>query len=299
MINLKRKNKEVTKKKKVPTIKVGTHKKLTIALWVVLIFSVCFGVYKNFTAIDIHTIHEKEIIEKQIVDTSKVESFTQSFATEYFSWEQPQKAIEERNERLKNYLTETLHQLNIDMIRTDIPTSSIVQKVQIWSISQQDNIFDVIFSVDQMITENEEKTSITSTYIVSIYVEDNGNMIVIKNPTMNSKPQKSSYEPKPTESDGTIDAITSDEINEFLETFFKLYPSATEKELAYYVSNNALPVVSKDYVFVELINPVYVKVDSQVKAVVTVKYLDQETKTTQFSQYELVLQKQDNWKIVR
>ncbi len=299
MINLKRKNKEVTKKKKVPTIKVGTHKKLTIALWVVLIFSVCFGVYKNFTAIDIHTIHEKEIIEKQIVDTSKVESFTQSFATEYFSWEQPQKAIEERNERLKNYLTETLHQLNIDMIRTDIPTSSIVQKVQIWSISQQDNIFDVIFSVDQMITENEEKTSITSTYIVSIYVEDNGNMVVIKNPTMNSKPQKSSYEPKPTESDGTIDAITSDEINEFLETFFKLYPSATEKELAYYVSNNALPVVSKDYVFVELINPVYVKVDSQVKAVVTVKYLDQETKTTQFSQYELVLQKQDNWKIVR
>ena len=40
------------KEKKVRTVKVGTHKKTVIALWVVLIASVSFGVYKNFTAID-------------------------------------------------------------------------------------------------------------------------------------------------------------------------------------------------------------------------------------------------------
>ena len=39
------------KEKKVRTVKVGTHKKTVIALWVVLIASVSFGVYKNFTAI--------------------------------------------------------------------------------------------------------------------------------------------------------------------------------------------------------------------------------------------------------
>ena len=38
------------KEKKVRTVKVGTHKKTVIALWVVLIASVSFGVYKNFTA---------------------------------------------------------------------------------------------------------------------------------------------------------------------------------------------------------------------------------------------------------
>ena len=43
------------KEKKVRTVKVGTHKKAVIALWVVLIASVSFGVYKNFTAIDQHT----------------------------------------------------------------------------------------------------------------------------------------------------------------------------------------------------------------------------------------------------
>ncbi len=39
-------------------------------------------------------------------------------------------------------------------------------------------------------------------------------MVVIKNPTMNSKPHKSSYEPKIAESDDTIDAVTSYEIKE-------------------------------------------------------------------------------------
>ena len=49
----KKKDKESKpkKEKKVPVMKVGTHKKTVIALWLVLIASVSFGVYKNFTAI--------------------------------------------------------------------------------------------------------------------------------------------------------------------------------------------------------------------------------------------------------
>ena len=50
------------KEKKVPVMKVGTHKKIVIALWLVLITSVSFGVYKNFTAIDMHTVHELSLI---------------------------------------------------------------------------------------------------------------------------------------------------------------------------------------------------------------------------------------------
>lgn len=135
-------------------------------------------------------------------------------------------------------------------------------------------------------------------YIITVYVDKDNNMVVIKNPTISNKPQKSDYQPKPIESDGTIDVNTSDEINSFLDTFFKLYPTATAKELEYYVSGNILPVINKNYVFEEIVNPIYIKEDKQVKAVITVKYLDQETKITQFSQYELVLEKQDNWKIV-
>ena len=60
-----------------PVMKVGTHKKTVIALWLVLIASISFGVYKNFTAIDMHTVHEKEVIEQRIVDTNKIENFRQ------------------------------------------------------------------------------------------------------------------------------------------------------------------------------------------------------------------------------
>ena len=257
-IERKEKPQKPKKQKKLPIIKVGTHKKLTIVFWVLLIGSVSFGVYKNFTAIDIHTIHEKEVIETKVIDTNRVESFVKSFASDYYSWQQSQESIDNRNERLKEYFTEELQQLNAEMVRADIPTTSIARSVQIWSVEQVgDNDFEVTFSVGQQITENEQATNIVSTYSVVVHVDKAGNMVIIKNPTMDSQPKKSSYQPKQIESDGTVDAEQSEEITSFLETFFKLYPSATEKELAYYVSNDALPVVQKDYVFAELINPIY------------------------------------------
>ena len=39
-------NEKEIKEKKIPTLKVGTHKKFVIALWAVLIVSISFGVYK-------------------------------------------------------------------------------------------------------------------------------------------------------------------------------------------------------------------------------------------------------------
>ena len=80
--------------------------------------------------------------------------------------------------------------------------------------------------------------------------------------------------------------------------FFKLYPTATEKELAYYVKDSVLAPVSGDYVFSELVNPVFTKDGDKRKVSVSVKYLDNKSKMTQISQYELVLHKDDNWKII-
>ena len=75
------------KEKKVRTVKVGTHKKTVIALWVGLVASVSFGVYKNFTAIDQHTTHEKEIIELCLQDTNGIENFVKNFAKSYYTWD--------------------------------------------------------------------------------------------------------------------------------------------------------------------------------------------------------------------
>ena len=122
----KKKNKKQTeniKEKKVRTIKVGTHRKTVIALWVVLIASVSFGVYKNFTAIDMHTIHETETIQLRLNDTSGIENFVKSFAKSYYTWSNSKEAIEARTQAISDYLTKELQDLNVDTIRTDIPVS--------------------------------------------------------------------------------------------------------------------------------------------------------------------------------
>ena len=59
-----------------------------------------------------------------------------------------------------------------------------------------------------------------------------------------------------------------------------------------------LAPVSGDYVFSELVNPVFTKDGDNLKVSVPVKYLDNKSKMTQISQYELVLHKDDNWKII-
>ncbi|RHS07508.1 conjugal transfer protein [Coprobacillus sp. AF13-4LB] len=298
----KKKNKESKpkKEKKVPVMKVDTHRKTVIALWLVLIASVSFGVYKNFTAIDMHTVHEKEVIEQRIIDTNKIENFVKAFVKSYYSWSNTQESIDKRTATINNYLTKSLQDLFVYTERQDIPTCSTVTDVKIWDIEQAGtDDFTVVYSVDQTVTEGETSIGYTSAYMVVVHVDGDGNMVITQNPTISSTPTKSSYEPKAKESDGTVDAATTEEVTEFLETFFKLYPTATKKELAYYVAGNVLEPVNCDYVFSELVNPIFIKSGEQVKVSVSVKYLDQRTKAIQISQFDLTLEKDSNWKIVK
>ena len=47
------------------------------------------------------------------------------------------------------------------------------------------------------------------------------------------------------ENDSQVDADTVSDATAFLETFFKLYPTATDKELAYYVEENVMEPCSR------------------------------------------------------
>lgn len=50
--------------------------------------------------------------------------------------------------------------------------------------------------------------------------------------------------------------------------------------------------------WLEVVNPVFSKDGEQVRVSVAVKYLDQRTKATQISQFDLILEKDNNWKII-
>ena len=282
------------KEKKVRTVKVGTHKKSVIALWVVLIASVSFGVYKNFTAIDMHTVHEKETIQLRLNDTNGIENFVKNFCKSYYTWSNSKEAVEARTQAISNYLTKELQDLNVDTIRTDIPTSSTVTDVIIWDIEQAGkDDFIATYEVDQQIKENDQTRNVSETYTVKVHVDNNGDMVIIQNPTLAPAIEKSEYEPKKQEADASADATA------FLETFFKLYPTATETELAYYVAGNALEPINGDYLYSELVNPIFTKDGDNVKVKVAVKFIDNQTKATQVSQYELTLYKDNNWKIIK
>ena len=245
----KKKEKPI-KEKKVRTVKVGTHKKTVIALWVVLFARVSFGVYKNFTAIDMHTVHEKETIQLRLKDTNGIENFVKNFAKSYYLWSNSKEAIEARTQAINGYLTKELQDLNVDTVRTDIPTSSTVQDVLIWDVAQSgENTFTATYEVDQQIKEGDQTRNIKETYTVKVYVDADGDMVIVQNPTLAPAMEKSDYEPKAQEADNSVDADTVNDATEFLETFFKLYPTATKTELAYYVAGNALEPINGDYLY--------------------------------------------------
>ena len=208
-------------------------------------------------------------------------------------------AIEARTTEISKYLTKELQDLNADTIRTDIPTSATVTNVLVWNVKQSGtDDFTVAYEVDQQVKEGEQTQAVTENYTVTVHVDKDGAMVITQNPTLAPAVQKSKYEPKAQEADVSVSSDTVKDATAFLETFFKLYPTATEKELAYYVKAGVLAPVSGDYVFSELVNAVFTKDSNNLKVSVSVKYLDNKSKMTQISQYNLVLHKDDNWKIV-
>lgn len=286
--------------KKLPVVKAGSRKKWIIAFWILLLVSIVFGIYNNFTAVDTKTVVEKEIVEEKLKDTNALESWVREFAEVYHSWSNTPAGISKRENALGAYMTEELVKVNRGMVTTDCPTAASVAEVHIWSLEEMAaEEYRVVYSVVWELTDNGTVSESENAYQVRVHTDSGGNMVIVKNPTVYALPGKSSYTPKEKEVDGTVDASTSAEIQEFLNTFFNLYPTSTAKELAYYVKDGVLPAVLKsDYVYAGLDDAVYYQEGEQIKAAVYVKYLNQETKISEIFQYDLVLEKGDNWKIV-
>lgn len=297
-----KKKEKQQKPKKLRVYTVNSRKPAVIAMWLLFVCGFAFAVYKNFTVIDTHTVHEKEIVERRVEDTSGVEAFVRNFAKAYYSWSNNKDSVAQRTDALTGYLTENLQRLTADTVKSDIAVSSSVQDVQIWSVEQNgsENDFAVVFTVTQTISDGKKKDTVSSVYKTAVHKDDNGDMVITQAPTITGKPAKSAYTPKAAEPDGTVSAAESEDIADFLTTFFTLYPTATEKELSYYVSEDSMPPVKcTDYTFSQLKSTVLNKNGDTVTATVAVEYLDSVTQMTQISQFELALKRVDeNWKIV-
>jgi hypothetical protein len=321
------------KKEKRPKVKrIGTRKKSVTFMWILLLISLTFAVYKHFTAIDTHTIIEREIVEVQIVDTSRVESFVTGFAWAYYSWPVGTEESVARSEALQRFLTDDLLMLNTSFSR-DMDSSSTVQDVRIWSVEPVDDCnFRVLFSVRRLINatsaefvteavqerihdeygypvvieqmvEREVITStedvVTSYYMVIVHVDAAGNAVITHNPTIHGGFERSGFTLPSRTHDTSIDMEAQTEIMRFLTEFFTLYPTASEGMLSHFVRDGTLDVIDVDFSFLELVNPIFIRRGEQVEVYVTVRFDDPRTRAQQLSQFELLLQEFDNtWMIV-
>lgn len=280
-----------------PVLKVSPNRNWIRLFWVLLVISIILGIYNNFTSVDTVTVEKETVIEEKLKDTNALESYVKGFAGVYHAWENTDREISKREKTLEKYLPETLQLMDHGMITTDCPTVAEVESVDIWSVKDlTDTEYEVTYCVKQRISEGEQTTDQSNVYQVTVHRDEKGKMLVVKNPTAYALPGKSSYEPEEKETDGSIDLKTQTQIEDFLNTFFKLYPQASAKELVYYVKDGVLPAIGKNYVYDGLAGKAYYMEGDQTKAEVYVKYLDQDLKITQVMQYKLTLEKGDNWK---
>lgn len=291
------------KPKKLRVYTANSRKPAVIALWLLFTCGLGFAIYKDFTAIDTHTVHEKEIIDRRVEDTNGVEAFVTNFVQTYYSWGNNKDSVAQRTDALTGYLTEDLQRMTGDTVSSEVAVSSSVSDVQIWSVEQIDGSkqdFEVVFTVTQTISDGKKKDAVSSSYETAVHKDDNGDMVITQNPTITAKPGKSDYEPERVEPNGTVSSDDTKDITDFLNTFFALYPTATEKELTYYVSGASMPPIKcADYSFSQLRSTVLRKDGDKVSATVSVEYADAATRMKQLSQFELTLKKVDgNWKIV-
>ena len=107
----------------------------------------------------IGVMHEQPVSERENLSKWELFSFFHSLSLHH------KEAIEARTQAISGYLTKELQDLNGDTIRTDIPTSSTVTDVIVWSIEQLGtDTFSATYEVDQQIKEGEQTSNVKATY---------------------------------------------------------------------------------------------------------------------------------------
>ena len=176
-----------------PVLKVSPNRGWIRLFWILLAISIILGIYNNFTSVDTVTVEKETVIEEKLKDTNALESYVKDFAGVYHAWENTDREISKREKALEKYLPETLQLMDHGMITTDCPTAVEVESVDIWSVKDlADTEYEVTYCVKQRISEGEQTTEQSNVYQIAVHRDENGKMLVVKNPTAYALPGKSS-----------------------------------------------------------------------------------------------------------
>lgn len=262
--------------------------------WIVAACSLAFGVYKNFTAIDKVTVKEEKTVVEKIQNYTGLEAFTENFAKIYFAYSPDSARQTERKGLLESYMQPSLVQLNSGNAYAE--SEVIVQDVQTWAVEQvpgTDHDYEVLFTV---VLKSGDQAELNA-YTVDVHCEDQ-QYVIVKNPTVTSVPQISEYAREPLQASDQVRAEDREKVEAFLETFFKVYPTASEKELAYYCKDEGVRPIGKAYVLNSIDNVVIQVKEEGYDVECYVSYIDETLGISVLNQYQLSLVPQESGELI-
>ena len=262
--------------------------------WAIVACSLMFGIYKNFTAIDKITVKEEKTVVEKVENYTGLEAFTENFVQIYFAVSPDSARQAERKELLKSYMQPSLVQLNSG--NSYVESEITVKSVQVWEVKQvpdTEHDYQVLFTVVLKSGESSELNA----YTVDIHCEDQ-EYVVIKNPTVTSVPQISEYEREPLQASDRVRAEDREKVETFLETFFKVYPTASEKELAYYCKDKGVRPIGKAYVLNSIDNVTIQVKEAGYKVECYVSYIDEALGFSVLNQYQFSLVPQESGELI-
>lgn len=256
--------------------------------WGFLVFSVGFGIYNNFTARDVQTIHETKVIDKQLKDVSGLENYVKNFVTIYFTVQEQSDLS--REEALKGYIAEGVRLDN--EFDKELKQDVQVKNVTVWEIKEQEkkkNTYCVTFHVVLGLKNQTKERA----YTIEVYRKEN-QYAVVKLPVLASNIKKATIEVEEDFQTTSVKPEEQEALEKFLQTFFTIYPQADQEELKYY-GKNIVPI-RQPLRFVEFRNTQLAVKNDQVKVQCAVIYHDQETNLRLTMNYELALRKMEEEK---
>ncbi|HEF7293028.1 MULTISPECIES: conjugal transfer protein [Bacillaceae] len=215
------------------------------AFWTALGLSMCFSLVAVVRAGNHEEVNAKkqpDKVEMEVQQLVGAQTFATNFAHEYFSWDSSDDAKKKRAERLKPYLAEKLDEqagLNFE----GVEWNSSPGKIQVWDAKQQgkDQVY-ITVSVQQNLKKinAEDKTETTKYFIVPMKTDGKGYVVneipYYTNPVEKAKvTEKNDFRETPI-----MDSVVKRDIQEFLNTFFKVYTTGTNTELEYYTKDKKI-----------------------------------------------------------
>lgn len=275
-----------------------------IFLWGLFLCAFVFAIYKNFTGIDKHTIHEKEVVKEVLSSSRHIENFALDFFKVYFTFDNKGEA---REKDLEKYVSHRLLDYSEEMGRVKQGVSSTLLFQRIWKVEKAgDGIYLVTAEVElerKEAGEGEEKPEKIvkehSFYTVRVYEGKKGEMKIVELPYITELKLFSKKEFKKEVGAVTVEDKTKKEIGKFLEDFFKVYPSLERRDLKYYAEDGTMDKIGNKALEFESFPELIIKKASKdkVEVLVFVTYKRTDVEMVQTFEYDLVLRKKDNWKI--